>query len=116
LKLDELPQLFNVIKGDMSLVGPRPEIKEWVDAYPDEWAHILRVKPGITDPAALAYRNEEELLSSMPDPESTYREEILPRKLALYRQYIEHRTIWSDIKILLQTVFPFLDRESRIPK
>lgn len=115
-KLDELPQLINVVKGDMSLVGPRPEIRKWVEAYPEEWAFVLRARPGITDPAALTYRNEEEILSSAPDPETAYREEILPHKLALYREYIESRTTWHDIKILVQTVLPFLHYEPRTPK
>ena len=83
-KLDELPQLWNVFKGDMSLVGPRPEVRKWVDAYPERWAKVLTVKPGITDPASIYYRNEEELLAQADDPVACYRDQILPHKLDLY--------------------------------
>ncbi len=103
-KLDELPQLWNVIVGDMSLVGPRPEVRKWVDVDPDQWAYVHTVKPGITDPASIIYRNEEELLAASADPELTYRNEILPRKLALYRTYVDTQTFWGDVRILLQTV------------
>ena len=87
-KLDELPQLFNVLIGDMSFVGPRPEVKKWVDIYPQQWAFVLSVEPGITDNAAILYRNEEEILAKVMNPEIHYREIILPQKLNLYREYI----------------------------
>jgi lipopolysaccharide/colanic/teichoic acid biosynthesis glycosyltransferase len=103
-KLDELPQLWNVLKGEMSFVGPRPEVREWVDAYPQRWASILEVKPGITDPASLVYRNEEGLLHASPDPEREYREVILPRKLDLYDQYVRERTFLADFSIIIRTV------------
>lgn len=103
-KLDELPQLFQVLSGAMSVVGPRPPLRRWVDAYPERWARILSVRPGITHPAAIAYRHEEEIMVSAVDPETTYREELLPHKLELYERYLATRTFWSDIKVILQTV------------
>lgn len=103
-KLDELPQLWNVLCGDMSLVGPRPEVRAWVDAYPQRWSRVLTVRPGITDPAAIVYRNEEELLAAVDDAEAHYRDEILPRKLALYEQYIRTRSFPGDLRLLFRTV------------
>jgi lipopolysaccharide/colanic/teichoic acid biosynthesis glycosyltransferase len=103
-KLDELPQLWNVLKGDMSLVGPRPEVRKWVEAYPERWAFVLQVRPGITDPASIEFRNEEELLSGATDPERLYRESILPRKLDLYEAYVRERTFGGDLRVLWQTV------------
>lgn len=107
-KLDELPSLWNVLKGDMSLVGPRPEVKKWVEVYPQRWQYVLSVKPGITDPASIEFRNEEEILAKSNDPEKTYKEVILPRKLELYEQYIKNRSFWGDIKILIKTVYVVL--------
>ena len=103
-KLDELPQLWNVIKGEMSLVGPRPEVRKWVDAYPARWARVLEVKPGITDPASIVFRNEEELLAAAKDPEDAYRNAILPRKLDLYEEYLRTRTFWGDVGIIFKTM------------
>ncbi len=103
-KLDELPQFFNVLKGDMSLVGPRPEVAKWVEAYPDRWAAIHRVRPGITDPASVLYRCEEAVLASAGDPEETYRDIILPRKLSLYEEYIRDANVFTDIAILARTL------------
>ena len=102
-KLDEIPQLLNVLKGEMSLVGPRPEVEKWVNAYPQRWRCIHTAKPGITDPASIEFRNEEELLKASTDPEQTYRDEILLQKLALYEQYIQNRSFWVDLKLLFQT-------------
>ena len=104
-KLDELPQLWNVLKGDMSLVGPRPEVRQWVAAYPERWARVLTVKPGITDPASIVYRDEESILARSPDPERTYREDILPHKLDLYEEYVRSRNFFGDIGIILKTLF-----------
>ena len=104
-KLDELPQLWNVLKGEMSLVGPRPEVRKWVEAYPERWAKVLTVRPGITDPASIEFRNEESLLAKSQDPERTYRDEILPRKLALYEQYVATRGFRGDVGILFKTVW-----------
>ncbi len=102
-KLDELPQLWNVICGNMALVGPRPEVRKWVEAYPERWARVLTVKPGITDPASIVYRNEEDILARSSDPEKTYREEILPHKLDLYEEYVRTCSFWGDIGILMKT-------------
>ena len=103
-KLDELPQLWNVFKGDMSLVGPRPEVRKWVDAYPERWAKVLTVKPGITDPASIYYRNEEELLAQADDPVACYRDQILPHKLDLYEEYVMTRTFLGDIVLIFKTI------------
>ncbi len=103
-KLDELPQLINVVRGEMSLVGPRPEVPRWVAVYPERWAVVHRVRPGITDPAALVYRREEAILNADPDPERAYRDDILPCKLALYEEYIRKRNFFTDFAVLLKTV------------
>lgn len=104
-KLDELPQLFNVIKGDMSLVGPRPEVPKYVSHYPDEIKDlILSVKPGITDRASIEFRNENDLLDASHDPEGTYINKVLPIKLGYYRDYATSNTILSDAAIIIQTI------------
>lgn len=103
-KLDELPQLWNVLTGDMSLVGPRPEVRKWVDAYPERWNRVLTVRPGITDPASICYRNEEELLAESADPEQRYRDEILPHKLSLYEGYVRNHSFRGDMHILFKTL------------
>jgi lipopolysaccharide/colanic/teichoic acid biosynthesis glycosyltransferase len=102
-KLDELPQLWNVVKGDMSIVGPRPEVKKWIEAYPQRWSAVLTVRPGITDPASIEFRNEEKLLARAADPEEYYRDVILPRKLDLYEAYVEKKSFRGDIMIILRT-------------
>jgi len=104
-KLDELPQLWNVVTGDMSLVGPRPEVRFWVEAFPGRWAKVLIVRPGITDPASIEFRNEEAILARESSPEQTYRNVILPRKLDLYEVYVSQRSFWGDVGILLKTVW-----------
>lgn len=111
-KLDELPQLWNVLKGDMSLVGPRPEVEKWVAAYPERWAFVHQVRPGITDPASIAYRNEEEILAASSDPERMYREVILPRKLDLYEEYVRTRSFWGDVGILWRTALAVGGRQT----
>lgn len=103
-KLDELPQLWNVVVGEMSLVGPRPEVPEFVDCSQPVWRSVLRVRPGITDPASIAYRNEEELLARASDPIRYYRESVLPAKLELNLEYLERRSFWLDLKVVMQTV------------
>ena len=102
-KLDELPQLINVLRGEMSLVGPRPEVRKWVDVFPERWAKIHQIRPGITDPASILYRNEERLLAQSNDPERTYQEEVLPHKLSLYEEYVDEHSFWGDIRIIFQT-------------
>ena len=109
-KFDEFPQLWNVLVGDMSIVGPRPEVQKWVEAYPERWKQVLTVKPGITDNAAIEFRNEEEILSRAADPQNTYRNEILPRKLALYEQYAVNNSFTGDILIIFRTIWTILGR------
>jgi lipopolysaccharide/colanic/teichoic acid biosynthesis glycosyltransferase len=104
IKLDEIPQIWNVLCGDMSLVGPRPEVRKWVDEFPSQWMKIHQIRPGITDPASIIYRNEEKLLSQSKYPEKLYREEILPEKLVLYEKYLNERTILIDIHIIFRTI------------
>jgi lipopolysaccharide/colanic/teichoic acid biosynthesis glycosyltransferase len=104
-KLDELPQLWNVLIGDMSLVGPRPEIRKWVEAYPERWAKVLTVRPGITDPASIEFRNEEDLLAAAADPERHYRKVVLPQKLEFYEEYVQTRSFWGDLGIVFKTFF-----------
>ncbi len=102
-KLDELPQLFNVLRGDMSVVGPRPEVPRYVELFKSDYEFILSVKPGITDYAAIKYRDEETVLGSYRDPEQGYITEILPAKIALYRRYIGEIGLATDLKIILAT-------------
>ena len=104
-KIDELPQLFNVLRGDMSLVGPRPEVPEYVEAFRDGFTRLLRGRPGITDPASLRYRNESALLAGVADPDLEYRQRILPDKLRLSIEYAERATLRSDIALIFQTLF-----------
>jgi len=104
-KLDELPQLINVLKGEMSLVGPRPEVLSEVETYDEETKRIiLSGKPGMTDLATLADIHEEEILKGSPDPHQTYREVIKPQKLQLAKEYVQNRSFWLDIKIILKTI------------
>jgi lipopolysaccharide/colanic/teichoic acid biosynthesis glycosyltransferase len=102
-KLDELPQLINVLKGDMSMVGPRPEIQKYVDLYTPEQRIVLSVKPGITDYASIEFIDENELLGRSSNPEKTYQEEVMPAKIALNKKYIEHMTLREYFKILYKT-------------
>ncbi len=102
-KLDELPQLINVLKCDMRLVGPRPEMKRYVDMFPSEYRALLQDLPGITDPASLAYRYEEKMLKT-ECPEEYYVSHILPHKLRLSLEYSQSRTFFSDLKIIFQTL------------
>jgi len=103
-KLDELPQLINVIKGDMSLVGPRPEVKKYVMLKKDDYKKILSIRPGITDLAAIEFRDEEEILAQYEDKEKTYIEIILPKKIELYNKYINNISFKNDINIILKTL------------
>ena len=104
-KLDELPQLFNVLKGDMSLVGPRPEVPEYIEYYPGlEKNEVLSIRPGITDMASIEFRNENLLLMTADDPVREYIDNILPRKIELYKKYVRERTLWLDMIIIMKTV------------
>ena len=103
-KLDELPQLWNVLCGDMSLVGPRPEVPRYVDLSDPTWRRVHRVRPGITDLATLVYRDEELILAGFPDPERGYLDTVLPAKLALNVEYLERRSPARDLRLLALTV------------
>jgi lipopolysaccharide/colanic/teichoic acid biosynthesis glycosyltransferase len=104
-KLDELPQLFNVLCGEMSLVGPRPEVPAYVELWPaDVRAIVLSVRPGVTDPASLRYADEARILSGYPDPEAAYRTIVMPDKLRLYVDYVQSATFLGDLAIILRTL------------
>jgi len=104
-KLDELPQLLDVLAGSMSLVGPRPEVPQYVELYPPATRDlVLSVRPGITDEAAILFRDESELLGRSSDPHATYVQDILPRKLALYEQYVRNQSLTGDVLILWRTI------------
>jgi lipopolysaccharide/colanic/teichoic acid biosynthesis glycosyltransferase len=103
-KLDELPQLFNVLLGDMSFVGPRPEVRKYVAMYNEEQKKVLNVKPGITDYASIEYSNENELLAKSANPEQTYIEDVMPHKLLLNLKYIKEKNFVTDIKIIFRTI------------
>jgi len=107
-KIDELPQLVNVLKGEMSLVGPRPEVRKYVDMFREDYGHLLSVRPGLTDLASLTYRDEAALLSQCEDPEREYVERILPEKIALSRQYVERMSPWSDVRLIFRTLLSIL--------
>lgn len=102
-KIDELPQLINVFIGDMSLVGPRPEVRHYVNYWTPEQMHVLDVRPGITDPASIKFRNENELLAMAEDPEKYYIEVIMQEKIKLYLDYVKNSSFWYDIKLIFQT-------------
>ncbi|MBN2667617.1 MAG: sugar transferase [Bacteroidales bacterium] len=103
-KLDEFAQLINVLKGDMSLVGPRPEVRKYVELYNDEQIKVLNVKPGITDYASIEYFDENSLLGASKDPEKTYIEEVMPHKLELNKKYISNPSIAHDINLIFKTI------------
>jgi len=109
-KLDELPQLVNVLKGEMSFVGPRPEVQMYVDLYSEEEKVILSVRPGITDWASLWNPDEGAILAGSPDPEKTYREEIRPQKIRLQLEYVRRRSLGVDLQIMLKTLAVVLSR------
>lgn len=110
VKLDEFPQFLNVLAGEMSIVGPRPEVKEYVDLYSDEQRTILSVKPGITDYASLEYFHENELLGKSDNPRKTYIEEVMPAKIELNRKYLANPTIGHDIRIMWMTFIKIVRR------
>ena len=102
-KFDELPQLINVLVGDMSLVGPRPEVRHYVDYYTPEQMHVLDVRPGITDPASIKFRNENELMEKADDPEKYYIEVIMQEKIKLYLEYVEKHNFFYDLGLIFKT-------------
>lgn len=104
-KIDELPQLINVLIGDMSIVGPRPEVRRYVDYYNKEQMRVLSVKPGMTDNASIAFIDENILLAQASDPEKYYIETLIPQKTAIYLEYVDNQTFWKDIQIIFRTFF-----------
>jgi len=109
-KIDELPQFINVLKGDMSIVGPRPEVPKYVEIFKEDYKEILKVRPGITDYAAIEFSDEESILAKYDDPEEGYVDEVLPRKIVLYYHYLKERGFWVDMKIIAMTMFKILRR------
>ncbi|MFT6747231.1 MAG: lipopolysaccharide/colanic/teichoic acid biosynthesis glycosyltransferase [Glaciecola sp.] len=103
-KLDELPQLINVLFGDMSLVGPRPEVRKYVDMYDEQQRKVLSVRPGITDYASLEYIDEDAVLGNSPEPELTYINTLMPAKLKLNLKYVQEQSTWVDIKLIFATI------------
>lgn len=103
-KIDELPQLFNVVKGDMSIVGPRPEVRRYVDLYNPEQLRVLSVRPGITDYASIEYAEENKILGSAVDPEKVYVEQIMPHKIALNMKYIQNQNLKEYFKVIFLTI------------
>lgn len=108
IKVDELPQLWNVLRGDMSLVGPRPEDERYVARYTPEQRRLLGVRPGITSPATVAYRHEEAILARYSDPERAYEDQVLPAKLRLDLDWLKERSLLRDLKVLFDTVVAIL--------
>ncbi len=108
-KLDELPQLFNVLKGDMSIVGPRPEVRKYVELYDENQRKVLDVRPGITDLASIKYRNENEILSGKTDPEDHYIRHIMPDKIRMNLEYISDRSVLKDMKVILKTLYAIVN-------
>jgi len=104
-KIDELPQLFNVLKGDMSFVGPRPEVEKYVDLYREEYREILKLMPGITDIASLTYSNESEILNGKDNPEKYYTDVILPHKITFAEEYVKKASFLFDLKLILLTIY-----------
>ncbi|GLI52419.1 sugar transferase [Thermodesulfovibrio yellowstonii] len=103
-KIDELPQLINVLRGEMSLVGPRPEVPKYVEIYKEEYEKILKIKPGITDYAAIEYIDEENVLKAADDSEKIYIEKILPEKIRFYQKYINDMSFFTDMKLIIKTL------------
>ena len=104
MKIDELPQILNVLKGEMSFVGPRPEAPKYVELFREDYEEILKIRPGITDYAAIEFRNEEEILGKYSDIEGAYIKEVLPQKIRLYKKYIREQGFFKDLQLILLTV------------
>ncbi len=104
-KLDELPQLINVLNGEMSIVGPRPEVEKYVEMFKDDYKEILQVKPGITDYATIEFRDEEEVLKKFQNTEDGYIKEVLPKKIELYKRYIQGKGFFVDMKLIFLTLW-----------
>ncbi len=112
-KIDELPQLLNVLKGDMSLVGPRPEVMEYVQLFSAEYEKLLKVRPGITDPASIKFSEEEKVLSAADDWEEDYKKRILPEKLHLSLRYAEKNSLLADLKLIFRTFFRIAENRQK---
>jgi lipopolysaccharide/colanic/teichoic acid biosynthesis glycosyltransferase len=112
-KIDELPQLINVLKGDMSFVGPRPEVRRYVELFPREYAEILTVRPGITDLASLKYRDEAALLAKAEDPDKEYLSHVLPDKIQLAKDYLQRSSFLFDLSLILKTLVKLFDYRMR---
>ena len=110
-KLDEFPQLINVFVGDMSLVGPRPEVRHYVDYWTEEQMHVLDVRPGITDPASIKFRNENELMEQAEDPEDYYINVIMQEKLKLYLEYVQNHSFWGDLGLIFKTFWVIISEK-----
>jgi len=109
-KVDEMLQIINIVKGDMSVIGPRPEIKKYIDIYEKDYRDVLKIKPGMTDYALIAFRNEEEILSSFSDVEEGYIKEVLPKKIELYRKYMNEMSLGTDIRIFFATIYEIIGK------
>lgn len=109
-KVDEMLQIINIVKGDMSVIGPRPEVKKYIDMFAEDYEDVLKIKPGMTDYALIAFRNEEEILSRFSDAEEGYMNEVLPEKIKLYRKYITEISLKTDVKIFFATIWEVLRR------
>jgi lipopolysaccharide/colanic/teichoic acid biosynthesis glycosyltransferase len=107
-KIDEIPQLINVLKGEMSLVGPRPEVPRYVEMFRDDYQQILQVRPGITDLASIKYRDEAALLGQAEDPEREYVTRLLPEKISLAKQYVAQSSFWFDLTLIIRTMLRLL--------
>lgn len=114
-KIDELPQLYNVLRGDMSFVGPRPLVRQQVELYPDLYEPILTVRPGITGIASIYFRNENAILGMVDDPERYFKEVIMPKKIALNMEYVQHHTFWGDMRLIYQTIFSRKSSQAPLP-
>jgi lipopolysaccharide/colanic/teichoic acid biosynthesis glycosyltransferase len=108
-KIDELPQLINVVKGDMSFVGPRPEVRKYVAEFQKDYEDILKVRPGITDLASLKYRDEASLLGKAENPEEEYVRHVLPDKIRLAKDYLQHSSFLFDLSLIIKTLFRLVD-------
>lgn len=115
IKIDELPQLYNVLRGDMSLVGPRPEVSRFVNQYRADYEEVLRVRPGVTDLASLKYRNEYELLATAPNPEELYVRQILPDKIRLAKEYVARSSLLLDFAIIIRTLLSLFYVRDAVP-
>lgn len=109
-KLDELPQLFNIIKGDMSIVGPRPEVRKYVQLYNEHQRNVLKVRPGLTDYASIEYIAESELLAQSDNPEYTYIQDIMPKKIELNLKYIENQSLRLDFELIIKTLLKIIGK------